>query len=104
MISLFSTAMISRTFVQVFYPPKKDGNSPMKNPWIKKNPLWSTWWSGTNAIAGTARGCITAAGERQMTTMLTRSTKEMGELWMSALYEPRTATRTRKHRRRRVHL
>ncbi|MGH8808996.1 MAG: hypothetical protein ACREX0_14075 [Noviherbaspirillum sp.] len=70
----------------------------MRNPWIKKNPLLSMWLNGANAIAGSVRGCAMAAGQRQMATMLTRSTKEMAAFWMSALNAPRT----RKNRRRRM--
>ena len=37
----------------------------MSNPWLKKNPFLSLWLSGANAVAGAARGKVTAEINRQ---------------------------------------
>jgi hypothetical protein len=68
----------------------------MKNRWIKRNPLMSVWLSGANArLDSGTPGCATAPHTK---TMLTRSTQEMAERWMSAA----NASRTRMDRRRRM--
>ncbi len=67
----------------------------MKNPWIKKNPLMSMWLSGANTIANSARGHATAAAKRQATTLMTESTRQATDFWLSAL-TPKPATKKRR--------
>ena len=49
----------------------------MKNPWGKKNPFLSMWLSGANAVAGAARGRVTAEAKRQTSAALTKNAKQM---------------------------
>lgn len=69
----------------------------MKNPWTKKNPFLSMWLSGANAVAGKARSRVTAEGKRQAATMMTQGSKQMVDLWTSAL-TPTKKTKRRKAR------
>jgi hypothetical protein len=94
-VSQFLHALFSRTSVQFIEEEKE--TPTMRNPWMKKNPLLSIWLNEAMPITGLSPGCVKTAGERQ-TTILTRSTQEMSELWMSALNAPRT----RKNKRRRM--
>jgi hypothetical protein len=57
----------------------------MKNPWTKKNPFMSMWLSGANAVIGSARSRATAASKRQANALITESTRQMLDLWTSAL-------------------
>ncbi|HYD93901.1 MAG TPA: hypothetical protein VEC01_01150 [Noviherbaspirillum sp.] len=67
----------------------------MKNPWLKKNPLLSMWLSGANAVAGAARGRITAESKRQASTMMTKGMKQAAAFWTGAA----PAQKRRKKRR-----
>ncbi len=57
------------------------GETPVRNPWAKKNPFLSMWLSGANAVAGTARGRISAEAKRQASTVLTESSRQMLKFW-----------------------
>jgi hypothetical protein len=65
----------------------------MKNPWTKKNPFLSMWLSGANAVAGAARSRASAEMKRQTATAMTKSTKQMTQLWTDALTPKRTRKR-----------
>lgn len=67
----------------------------MKNPWTKKNPFMSMWLSGANAAIGSARGRATAESKRQANAMVTEGTKQMLDLWTSALTLPAKSRRKR---------
>lgn len=67
----------------------------MKNPWTKKNPFMSMWLSGANAAMGSARGRVNAASKRQANAMVTEGTKQMIDLWASALSPPAKSKRRR---------
>lgn len=70
----------------------------MKNPWIKKNPLMSMWLSGANTVANSARGHAAAAVKRQSATLMTQSTKQVTDFWMSALTAKPAPKKGRKRR------
>jgi hypothetical protein len=59
----------------------------MKNPWMKKNPFLSMWLSGANAVAGSARGHVTAAAKRGTTAF-----------WTAALAPPKPKKKRRTRR------
>ena len=80
--------------LQITAQPKR----AMKNPWIKKNPLMSIWLSGANTIANSARGHATAAAKRQSATLMTQSTKQVTDFWMSA-FTPKPASKKSRKRR-----
>jgi hypothetical protein len=67
----------------------------MKNPWIKKNPFMSMWLSGANAVIGSARSRATAASKRQTNALVTQGTKQVIDLWSSALTAPAKPKRKR---------
>ena len=48
----------------------------MSNPWLKKNPFLSMWLSGANAVAGSARGQMTAQINRQSKAVAAAVAKE----------------------------
>jgi len=59
----------------------------MINPWTK-NPALSLWLSGANAVFGAARGRAAAEMQRQMTTAMTESTRQMLAFWSGAAFAP----------------
>jgi hypothetical protein len=61
----------------------------MKNHWTKKNPVMSIWLSSANAVAGAARGRITAAGRRQSTAVRKEATKQVYGFWSDMLSGPK---------------
>ena len=52
----------------------------MANPWLKKNPLMSMWFSAANAAAGRARSAASAEAGRQQAAL----TKQIVRLWTGA--------------------
>lgn len=68
----------------------------MRNPWTKKNPLLSMWLSGANAVAGSARGRVTAEAKRQAATMMTKGTKQIVSFWSRTLTAPASPRRKRR--------
>ncbi|MGC4062941.1 MAG: hypothetical protein QM749_19715 [Aquabacterium sp.] len=68
----------------------------MKNPWTKKNPFMSMWLSGANAVIGSARSRVTAESKRQANALMAQGTKQMVDLWTSALTIPAKSKRKRK--------
>ena len=67
----------------------------MKNPWTKKNPFMSMWLSGANAVIGSARGRATAESKRQANALMAQGTKQMIDLWTSAMTVPAKPKRKR---------
>jgi hypothetical protein len=74
----------------------QSGTQPMKNPWIRKNPLLSIWLSGANTLFGAARGHAAAQARKQSIAMMERSMKQMTDFWLGA-----TQPLPRKRRRKR---
>ncbi len=71
----------------------------MKNPWIKKNPLLSMWLSGANAIAGSARGRVTAEAKRQAAIMMKKNAQQMTDFWSGGLLAPPLKKKKRRQSR-----
>lgn len=69
----------------------------MKNPWTKRNPLLSMWLSGANTVLGSARSRAVAESKRQAATAMTKTTRQLMELWTN----PLSTTQPRKKRRKR---
>ncbi len=58
----------------------------MRNPFLKKNPFMSMWLSGANSVAGSTRAHAAAAhAKRQSATAVKKATKDVFDLWGSAL-------------------
>lgn len=70
----------------------------MKSPWTVKNPLLSMYLSGANAVAGAARGRITAEFKRQARMMMTVGARQMMDLWSGMLIGTPPKRRKRKPR------
>ena len=52
----------------------------MANPWLKKNPLMSMWFSAANAASGRARSAASAEAGRQQAAF----TKQIARFWTGA--------------------
>ena len=70
----------------------------MKNPWVKKNPFLSMWLSGANTVAGKARSRATAESRRQVSTMMTDTTKQIIDFWSAGMLSKPPAKRRKKRR------
>ena len=68
----------------------------MSNPWLKKNPFMSMWFSGANSLANTARGKITAEAKRQSTAAVNKAASDMVGIWTTAAIAPATAKRKKR--------
>jgi len=53
----------------------------MSNPFTRKNPLMSLWFSGANRIVGKSRSAVQAAARRQQAAMVTEATKAVTAFW-----------------------
>ena len=75
----------------------------MKNPWIKKNPLISMWFSGANTISGRIRGQAIAAVRREvnkaMSTAAIVGAKQVSNFWENALKVPPAPRKWRQPRK-----
>ena len=71
---------------------------PMKNPWLKKNPLMSMWLSGANAMLGSARSRTMAEVQRQSAAMMAEGTRQMFRFWTGDLSSTPTRKRKKKSR------
>ena len=69
----------------------------MTNPWSRKNPFMSMWWSGANRALGLTRSRATADARRQVARMLSESQNQMLRFWTDAMFGPPP----RKQRKRR---
>ena len=45
----------------------------MANPWLKKNPFMSMWFSTANRVAGSLRGRATVQAKRQVKAVITEA-------------------------------
>lgn len=68
----------------------------MSNPWLKKNPFMSMWLSAANRMAGTLRGQATAQAKRQISTALTKATRDN----LAALVDAQASPKAKAKRRR----
>ena len=76
----------------------------MSNPWLKKNPFMSMWLSSANAVAGAARGRVTAELNRQAKAASAAVVKEFvtaGMPVVAAKKRSRKTTKTATPRKRR---
>jgi len=71
----------------------------MRNPFLKKNPFMSMWLSGANSVAGSMRGHVAAHAKRQSATAVKNATKDVFDVWGSAL-SPWPPKRKKTRRRR----
>jgi hypothetical protein len=68
-----------------------EGNKRMANPWLKKNPLMSMWFSAANAAAGRAGRVASAEASKQQAAL----TKQTIRFWTGAW---QAAVKPRRHR------
>jgi hypothetical protein len=73
------------------------GEPRMKSPWTKKNPFLSMWLSGANAIAGAARGRMSAEAKRQTRTAINKGIQQATDFWLGGA----SSAKTSKKRKRR---
>ena len=71
----------------------------MRNPFLTKNPFMSMWLSGANRVAGSMRGHAAAQAKRQSAAVVSKATKDVVDLWGSAL-SPWPPKRKKTSRRR----
>jgi hypothetical protein len=57
----------------------------MANPWLKKNPLMSTWLSSANAAAGRARSLVLAEASRQRAKLTKQTIRFWTDAWQTAV-------------------
>jgi hypothetical protein len=69
----------------------------MSNPWLKKNPFMSMWFSAFNTAANTMRGQAVAQTLRQVAAATTLATKALVDAWLGV--PPNPKPRRRKRRR-----